>query len=206
MFVTGAVLLLAMCQMWLFTPLFGPVRWLAVASVGAMLCLCVWGNLRATGTWVGQRVAISPGLRLVTGLTVPAIALLLLLGSELGTLQVKNHLAVRFIFLLLWAFTQQFMLQTVVLRETTALLGRRPGQFVTAAFFGLLHLPNPLLAPVTFLAALGWCWVYDRHPNLVPIALSHAAASLTLLIALGPNITGGMRVGYGYFLQQGSWL
>ena len=44
-----------------------------------------------------------------------------------------------------------------------------------------------------------------RYPNLIPIALSHAAASLAVLVAFGPQITGGMRVGYGYFLQHGSW-
>jgi membrane protease YdiL (CAAX protease family) len=206
MFVTASVVALALVQMWLFTPLFGPVRWIAALTVVAMVALSAWSNWRETGSWGLASGPLRPGLRWALLLTLPAVAGLLLLGRELGTLQVSDHLALRFVLLLGWALTQQFILQTVVLRETTARLGRRAGLWLTAALFAVLHLPNPVLTPVTFVAALGWCWVYDRYPNLIPVALSHACASLSLLIALGPHITGGMHVGYGYFLAHGSWI
>ena len=61
-----------------------------------------------------------------------------------------------------------------------------------------MHLPNPFLAAVTFVGALAWCWIYDRHPNVIPLALSHAVATLAMLYAFDDTITGRLRVGQAY--------
>ena len=201
---TLSIFALLVGYMWVAVPVLGVVPGLAIVPMIAILGLCAQGN-RRSGDWGFRREELRPGLAWALGVTLPLVLLLLAVGDYLGTLTPGNHLALRFLLLLVWALMQQLVLQTVVFREAREKFGRRTAILFAAAFFAAIHLPNPFLTPVTFVAALAWCWLYDRYPNLIPIALSHAAASLAVLVAFGPQITGGMRVGYGYFLQHGSW-
>ena len=106
------------------------------------------------------------------------------------------------VVLLLWALGQQFALQITLLREAQAATSRPGGVFVAAALFAALHLPNPFLATVTFVAALAWCAIYDRHPNLIPLALSHALLTVVVLSALDAAATGRLRVGAAYLASR----
>jgi membrane protease YdiL (CAAX protease family) len=192
--------------LWVVVPVLGIVPGLSILPIFAVLGLCAKGNLRSGSSWGFRREDLRPGLAWSLGVTFPLIVLMLALGYHFGTLASGDHLALRFLLLLLWALAQQLILQTVVLREAREKLGRRAAILVAATFFAAIHLPNPFLTPVTFVAALAWCWLYDRYPNLIPIAISHAAASLAVVVAFGPQVTGGMRVGYSYFLPHGSLL
>jgi membrane protease YdiL (CAAX protease family) len=206
--ITPAVLALLLAQMWVAVPVLGSQgsqRLTSLAVLAVVLALCAWSNRRHGGGWGFRIESLGPAARLAALLTLPALAVILGAGRELGSLHAPGRLAARFAVLLLWALVQQFILQTVILREAKSALPRQAALLTAAGLFALVHLPNPLLTPVTFVAALGWCWVYDRHPNLLPIALSQAVASLALAAAFDPAITGGMRVGYGYFLRHGSW-
>jgi membrane protease YdiL (CAAX protease family) len=89
----------------------------------------------------------------------------------------------------------------VVLREAQRASSRAKGIVIAAVLFGIVHLPNPFLAPVTAAAALVWCWLYDRHPNIVPLALSHALGTLALRYAFDEAITGRLRIGAAYLRQ-----
>jgi hypothetical protein len=51
---------------------------------------------------------------------------------------------------------------------------------------------------MTFVGALGWCTIYDRHPNVLPLALSHAVATLAILYAFDEEVTGRLRIGLAY--------
>lgn len=203
--ITPAVLALLLTQMWIAVPLLGSPRLTALAALAAVLALCAWSHRRQGSSWGFRAEALGPAARRAAMLTLPAVALILGAGMGLGSLHTPGHLAPRFAVLVLWALLQQFILQTVILREAKSALPRQAALLTAAGLFALVHLPNPLLTPVTFVAALGWCWVYDRYPHLLPIALSHAVASLALAAAFDPAVTGGMRVGYGYFLHHGSW-
>ena len=97
-----------------------------------------------------------------------------------------------------WGLGQQFALHTVFLRESQATVGRTPGIVLAAALFAALHLPNPFLSAMTFAGALAWCWIYDRRPNLLPLALSHALLTLAILCAFNEALTGHLRVGAAY--------
>jgi hypothetical protein len=44
-----------------------------------------------------------------------------------------------------------------------------------------------------------WCAIYSKHPNIVPLALSHAAATVIILLSFPPAVTGGLRTGWRYF-------
>lgn len=208
---TLVILAFVLGHMWVVVPVFGRSELSTALVMTAVLGVCVLAHLRSEeeermAVWGFHRAAIRPGLKWALGLTLPTVAALLALGYELGTLRPRDQLALRFAWLAIWALAQQFLLQTVILREARQRFARRTALLVAAAVFALVHLPNPFLTPATFVTGFVWCWLYDRYPNLVPIALSHAAASLAALIALGPGITGGMRVGYGYFLANGIWF
>jgi membrane protease YdiL (CAAX protease family) len=64
--------------------------------------------------------------------------------------------------------------------------------------FAAIHLPNPFLTSMTLIGALGWCAIYDRYPTIIPLALSHAIATLAILYAFDDGITARLRVGLAY--------
>jgi membrane protease YdiL (CAAX protease family) len=202
MMYTLSIFVLLVIYMWIAGPVLGAVRGLSFIPILSILGLCAFRNLRSGDGWGLRREGLLPGLAWALGVTLPLAALLLGTGSWLGTLQPPVHPAIGFLLLLVWALAQQFVLQTVVFREARERFSRRTAILFAASFFATAHLPNPFLTPVTFVAALAWCWLYDRTSNLVPLAVSHALASMAVVVAFGPGITGGMRVGYGYFLSH----
>lgn len=167
-----------------------------------VVALTVLHNLRH-GKWGFSWPALGPGLwraMVVTGL----MGLIVLgAGAALGTLHDRRDFLGNLGPLILWGGAQQWVLQTVVLREAQRATSPRLGIVVAALLFGAIHLPNPFLAPVTAVAALVWCRLYDRYPNIIPLALSHALGTLAVLHAFDADITGRLRIGASY-LRLGS--
>lgn len=184
---------------WCIVPIFGVKRWLGMVPIVLVLALSFWRALQR-GEWGLNRPHFFPALGWALVFTVPVLVLTYGVGMFLGTIQGRDHPLRDFIFLFLWACGQQFALQTVILREVQTLFSDGRAIVAAASIFSFLHLPNPFLTPTTFLGALVWCWIYSRHPNLIPLSLAHAAASLMILTSLDRSLTGGMRVGYSYFL------
>ena len=184
-----------------YTWVLAPVTPRATAHFAtlAVLGLVAWRAAR-TGEWGLRRSELLPAAAGAAAFTVPAVAVIYLAGSLAGTLQHRQGGWGELAFLVAWAAGQQFALQTVLLREAQAATSRRTGMALAAAVFGLLHLPNPFLTAVTLLAALAWCWIYDRHPNWLPLALSHALLTLAILYSLDPRLTGRLRIGRSYLM------
>ena len=106
----------------------------------------------------------------------------------------------RFLLLPLWALFQQYVLNGFINRRAQLALGTGPKSILlVAVVFGLLHLPNPLLAGLTFVGGLIWAAVYQRQPNLLALALSHAVSSLTLALTISPKLLDSLRIGFKYF-------
>ena len=106
----------------------------------------------------------------------------------------------RFLLLPLWAFVQQYVTQGFVNRRAQMWLG--PGTqsiLVVAAVFSLLHLPNLPLAGATFLGGLLWAASFQRVPNLLAPALSHAVLSFLVAFSFPPSWLNSLRVGFKYF-------
>ena len=162
-----------------------------------VVALTVLHNLRQ-GKWGFSWPALGPGLwraMVVTGL----MGLIVLgAGAALGTLHDRRDFLGNLAPLILWGGAQQWVLQTVVLREAQRATSPRLGIVVAALLFGAIHLPNPFLAPVTAVGALVWCRLYDRYPNIIPLALSHALGTLAVLHAFDADITGRLRIGASY--------
>jgi membrane protease YdiL (CAAX protease family) len=182
-----------------YTWVLAPVTPRATAHLTtlAVLGLAGWRAAR-TGDWGLRRSELLPAIPGAIAFTVPAVVAVYLAGSFAGTLQDTESRWGELAFLVAWAGGQQFALQTVLLREAQGVTSRRMGVVLAAAVFGVLHLPNPFLASVTLLAALAWCWSYDRHPNWLPLALSHAALTVAILYFLDPRLTGRLRIGRAY--------
>ena len=197
---TIAILTAVLSYTWLLEPRVGhnfvglPVA--VVAAIGVL-------NALRTGEWGLAPRALIPGLRAATLFTIPLVAVFLAAGAALGTLHHRGNVWAAFAGLVLWGASQQWILQTVILREAQRASSRTTGTIVAALLFGALHLPNPLLTIVTLAGALGWCAIYDRHPNIIPLALSHAIGTLALMYAFDDRTIGGLHVGYSYLMLDG---
>ena len=157
-------------------------------------------NAVRTREWGFRREAFWPSLRATALFTAPMTGLIVAAGAAAGTLHSRRDFLGNLLTLVAWGGGQQWILQTVLLREAQRATSRRAGIVVAAALFATLHLPNPFLTTMTLVGALGWCAIYDRHPNVVPLALSHAIATLAILYAFDDAMTGRLRVGIAYLM------
>jgi hypothetical protein len=91
---------------------------------------------------------------------------------------------------------QQFALQRFVWPACKELIrNRSAATFLAAAVFGLLHLPNPVLALVCTVGAMVWITLFRRAGRLGPLILSHLTLAV-LLHALWPDrLHHDLRVG-----------
>jgi len=150
------------------------------------------------GVWGLTPKALLPASRAAALFTVAAVLVILGVGMALGTLHDRGASFRDLAVLVPWGTAQQWVLQTVVLREARGPTSPNKGIVVAAALFAVVHAPNPLLMIVTFAGALGSCAIFVRHPNILPLGVSHAIATLALLYAFNDNLTGHLRIGYAY--------
>jgi membrane protease YdiL (CAAX protease family) len=194
---TVSILACILVYIWLVEPLIGR----AVLIPGAIVViLTAWHDLRY-GEWGFSRSALGPGLWRALAVTFAVLVLILATGAALGTLHDRRDFLGSLAPLVVWGGAQQWVLQTVVLREAQRASSRYRGIVIAAVLFGLVHVPNPFLAPVTAAAALVWCWLYDRHPNIVPLAFSHGLGTLALRYAFDEAMIGRLRIGAAYLRQ-----
>jgi membrane protease YdiL (CAAX protease family) len=192
---SAAIVTCILVYIWLIEPAVAPSSALIPAAI--VVGLTVWHDLRS-GEWGFSRSALLPGLWRALGVTVAAVLLIVGTGAAVGTLHDRRDFLGSLAPLVLWGGAQQWVLQTVVLREAQRAASRGRGVPIAALLFGAVHLPNPFLAPLTAAAALIWCWLYDRYPNIIPLALSHALGTLALRYAFDETILGRLRIGASY--------
>lgn len=194
---TLAIVALILGYTWVADPLVDvPGPWI-VLPVVIVIALCIAHN-RASGDWGFSGRAFIPALLWSIALTVPLVAALWVIGHAMGPAPIRRAPLLDFLYVIVWGGAQQFVLQTVVLRDSQAVAGRG-AVLLAAAIFASLHLPNPFLVIVTFTGGLAWCWIYARQPNILPLALSHAVATVAILMSFDPSVTAGLRTGWHYF-------
>ncbi|HEY8549295.1 MAG TPA: CPBP family glutamic-type intramembrane protease [Vicinamibacterales bacterium] len=195
MWFTAAALAIILSYTWYFEGRVpGGFTAVPIALVSA---LTLWHAARER-TWGFDRRALRPASRLTLLVTLPGVLALLLAGALLGTLHDRRDFLGTFSGLLVWGGAQQWVLQTMVLEEARRVAPPRWAVAIAAALFAGIHLPNPFLTATTFVAGLAWCAIYARHPNILPLAVSHALGTLAILHAFDEATTGRLRIGAAY--------
>lgn len=123
-------------------------------------------------------------------------------GSSINFLRwhPNRNLALQLAIGFAWALAQQYVLQGFFNRRAMIALGRGwLSVSLVGLIFALLHLPNPWITLITFIAGAIWAVVYQRAPNLFALALTHAVMTWFIISTLPASMLGHLRVGLGYF-------
>jgi hypothetical protein len=135
--------------------------------------------------------------------TATVIVFILVAGTGwlLGTLRpIEDWEASRIPWIFFWALIQQYALQCFVLQRMSEVFANSlTVALASAGVFAILHLPNPPLALGTFLIGFIWCRLFQRHPNLFTVSLSHTILAVVLAHSFPRAWLHGMKVGPGYF-------
>jgi membrane protease YdiL (CAAX protease family) len=193
------IVAIVMAYTWLLAP--NLPRSAAAVPVLLVVGIALYRAFRV-GEWGFSGAALIPALWRTAALTAAAVLAIYLAGIRLATWHDPRDGWSRLAFLVPWALGQQFVLQTVFLREAQQRMPTAAAILLAALAFAALHLPNPFLVAATFVGALAWCSVYARHPNVVPLALSHAVTTLAILYAFDNEMIGGLRVGAAYLSRR----
>jgi membrane protease YdiL (CAAX protease family) len=159
--------------------------------------LAFWYDLKHR-EWGFDWKAFGGAFRLAAGWTAAAVVGIFAAGAMAGTIHDRRDFLGTLLWLVVWGGAQQWVLQTTVLRDCQRATNRHAGIGVAALLFGVLHMPNVFLTVMTTLGGLIWCGIYDRYPNLVPLALSHALTTTAILYAFDEAITGRLRIGASF--------
>ena len=142
----------------------------------------------------------SSAVRLLLLPTLGAVLLIVAVAWMMNQSLISAPWRSRFLLLPVWALVQQYALNGFINRRSQLLMGKGwLSLVVVALIFGMLHLPNPMLSVLTFAGGLLWAFVYQRHPNLFALALSHSIISITLALALSSKWLDSLRVGFKFF-------
>lgn len=98
----------------------------------------------------------------------------------------------------IWAFVQEFILQSFFYLRLKSILGHRRAAFCAAGLFAVVHLPSPVLTVLAFAGAMLFCELFHRYRNLVPIGAVHGLLGSTIAASLPDSVMHHMRVGIGY--------
>jgi Type II CAAX prenyl endopeptidase Rce1-like len=175
-------------------------RWLFWISAAWFL------SVSATALWRRRPLRLKPLAAGMAALTIVAAMLaaggLVALAGALGTLHElfggKSPL-IHACSYLVWAIVQQYIQQAFFftrLEEVTQ--NGSLACFMAACMFGLAHLPNPVLTPVTFLGGWVLSELFRRHRSVVPLGISHGLVGIALALSVPDHIQHHMRVGLSY--------
>ena len=129
-------------------------------------------------------------------------ALTCLAGLFLGMLQrTPAHVLEwrRFSNYAAFCLLQQVGLNSLVMNRLLAAFERAvPAALVAGAVFGLLHWPNPVLVPLTFVGGMAMSWLFANERNILPLALGQAILGALVWWAFPLAWHHSMRVGPGF--------
>lgn len=115
-------------------------------------------------------------------------------------------LARGFSFRHLWNYFAFCLLQQVALNSLLTnrlLLITRESRPLSAVFaagiLALLHWPNPVLVPATFVGGIAMCWLFARERNILPLAIWQAILGSLIAWSFPAAWLHNLRVGPGYF-------
>jgi len=99
-----------------------------------------------------------------------------------------------------WALLQQYLVCAIYAERWNIVTGNRyMAAWLGALGFALMHAPNAALMLATFAGGLCWCAIYLRYRALLPLALSHTACALSLVVLLPTDILRSAEVSVRVF-------
>jgi hypothetical protein len=138
------------------------------------------------------------GLKLVVVPTVLIAGVLVIAAEPTHFLQMDRLTGMRKYFA--WCLLQEFALQSFFGNRLLLVTEDSDrAAWMNGAIFAAVHIPNPVLVPVTFLGGYFLTRVFYSTRNLVPLALSQAIIGSLLSVALPVAWHHGLRVGPGYY-------
>lgn len=199
----GSVMISALLAEWAVSTFADGERMIAVIPVVLALGLMLFSHRQRKESpfSLGFRFDnFFPALRLLLIPTVIGIVVILV-GSWLISDGLHfRPMRVRLAFVPAWALFQQYALQGYINRRAQIALGTGQSSiFLVALVFGILHLPSPLLSALAFVGGFVWANVYQKHPNLFAIALSHTLISWALSLTMPASLTQHLRIGFKFF-------
>jgi membrane protease YdiL (CAAX protease family) len=189
---------------WMVMPFAGNSKLVAAVPVGLAFTLMLFSHRarRESAREVGWRLDnfVSAARLLILPMLIVAI-ILIGIGLMMKSLRFDRQQVLEWaVWLPLWGLMQQYVLQGFINRRAQTLYGRgSKSVLLVALIFALLHLPNPWLSVATFAGGLVWAYVYQRAPNLLALAISHALMSMLLALSLPHATINSLRVGIKYF-------
>lgn len=142
----------------------------------------------------------------VIGLAVALVAAGVALAAKLHTLHAPDtlgQLVARYWSYTIWAFLQEFLLLNFFLLRLLRLLPNKIAAAMAAtALFALVHLPNPILTPLTLIWGYAACLIFLRYRNLYIPAVVHALFGICIAVTIPGPVDHNMRVGLGYLTYR----
>jgi hypothetical protein len=99
-----------------------------------------------------------------------------------------------------WCLLQEFVLQSFFANRLLLIFkDQRRAASMNGLIFAAVHIPNPVLVPVTFLGGYLLTRIFFSTRNLVPLALAQAIVGSLLAVAVPVSWHHGLRVGPGFY-------
>jgi len=98
----------------------------------------------------------------------------------------------------IWALSQQFLLQSYFYLRFESLLGGRAAVMVSTVLFAALHLPNVPLTGMTLLGGLFFTEFFRTYRSLYPLGIAHALLGIAIAYSFPDSLMHHMRVGLSY--------
>jgi hypothetical protein len=154
-------------------------------------------GFRVTGFWRATWVL---GVALVLAAMATALA------AWLQTLHVPSFpklFVQRYWAYTIWAFLQEFLLLNFFLLRLLRLLpSRNTAAIVASTLFALVHLPNPVLTPLTLIWGYAACLIFLSYRNIYVPAMAHALLGICIAVTIPGRVDHNMRVGLGYLTYR----
>jgi membrane protease YdiL (CAAX protease family) len=99
----------------------------------------------------------------------------------------------------IWAFAQQFLLQSFFYLRMESLVGERWAVVTSTLLFTVAHLPNIALTALTLLGAVFFTEMFRRYRSIYPLGIVHSMLGVAIAYSFPDNVMHHMRVGLSYW-------
>lgn len=133
-------------------------------------------------------------------LTISAVGLFLGAPHRLPAHLIEPH---RFAGYFAFCLLQEVGLQSLVMnRLLLAFQKPIPAALLAGSLFSLLHWPNPVLVPLSFIGGTAFCWIFARERNIIPLTIAQTVLGSLVWWAFPVAWHHSMRVGPGFYSFQ----